>query len=131
VESTPVPTDNIAEFAHVSTPLDEQIDPYGFPGDGREIGPGQTSASLGPYAQTNAQEGKARLGEPQVQPAAESARILEKHIQDQLLDTNAVNVLRNAVFEAALLGTGIVKGPFNFYKKNHMWTRDPQSGERM
>jgi hypothetical protein len=133
VESTPVPSPNIAEFAHVSTPLDEvmQADPYGYNGDGRDLAPGATSASLGPYSDTGAIPGPAKMGEPQISPAAESARILEKHIQDQLLETNAVNVLRNAIFESTLLGTGVVKGPFNFYKRNHQWQRDPMSGERV
>ena len=127
VESTPVP-EGVAEFAKMETPLDQTLqDPYGFPGDGRDLKPGANR--LGPYVDTGAVEGVAKMGEPQVQPAAESARILEKHIHDQLLDTNAVNVLRNAIFEASLLGTGIVKGPFNYYKRVHRWERG-ESGTR-
>ena len=61
-------------------------------------------------------------GEPQISPAAEAARILEKHIQDQLLDTNAVNMLRNAIFESALLGTGLLKALLIFIK-SHQWQR--------
>jgi hypothetical protein len=48
---------------------------------------------------------------------------MEKQIHDQLLDTSAVNVLRSAIFESSLLGTGIVKGPFNHYKRIHKWER--------
>ena len=49
VESTPVPR-NIVEFAHLKTPLDDMnsADPYGYAGDGRELAPGATTASLGP-----------------------------------------------------------------------------------
>jgi hypothetical protein len=126
VESTPVP-EGIAEFARMSGPLEQLEDPYGYEGDGKVLEPGATR--LGPYRATEAVEGRSKLGEPQVEPAAEAARILEKHIHDQLLDTNAVNVMRNAVFEAALLGTGIVKGPFNFYKRVSKWERD-ENGER-
>ena len=128
VESTPVP-EGIAEFAHLSTPLDQQQpqvqSPFGFPGDGMELPPGATSLpSLGKYSDLdNVSPGPAKVGEPQLEPAAEAARALEKHIHDQLLDTNAVNVLRNAVFESSLLGTGIVKGPFNFYKRVHRWEK--------
>ena len=61
------------------------------------------------------------MGEPQISPAAEAARIMEKCIQDQLLDTNAVTVLRHAIFECSLLGTGIIKGPFNYHKTVHNW----------
>ena len=128
VESTPVP-EGIAEFAKMPSPVDEIMeDPYGYPGDGRELEPGATR--LGPYKNTGAVEGPAKVGEPQVEPAAEAARLMEKTIHDQLLDTNAVNVLRNSVFEASLLGTGIVKGPFNFYKKVHKWQKDGE-GNRM
>ena len=54
---------------------------------------------------------------------------MEKTIHDQLLDTIAVNVLRSSIFESCLLGTGVVKGPFNFYKRLHRWERG-DSGER-
>lgn len=138
VESTPVP-EGIEEFAHMRTPVDDlpgQTDPYGFPGDGREIGPGGLSASqphsLGTYGKELGDmvlPGKSKVGEPQFEPAAEQARRMEKVIHDQLLDTNAVNVFRKAIFEAALLGTGVVKGPFNFYKRVHKWEKD-EMGER-
>ena len=139
VESTPVP-EGIEEFAHMRTPVDDvpgQSDPYGFPGDGREISPGGLSASqphsLGTYGKEFGDmilPGKANIGEPQFEPAKEQARRMEKVIHDQLLDTNAVNVFRKAIFEASLLGTGIVKGPFNFYKRIHKWEKDEQ-GERV
>ena len=51
---------------------------------------------------------------------------MEKQIHDQLLDTSAVNVLRSSIFESALLGTGIVKGPFNHYKRIHKWEEGPE-----
>ena len=122
-ESTPVP-EGIAEFAKMPSPADEIQDPYGYPGDGRD---GENR--LGPYEGIGAVEGCAKMGEPQISPAKEAARMMEKTIQDQLLDTNAVNVLRNAIFESSLLGTGIVKGPFNFYKRVHKWERGG-NGER-
>jgi hypothetical protein len=136
VESTPMP-EGIEEFAHMRTPLDEAqqqpMDPYGFPGDGRDLPPGGREAHyLGSYGKEFGEmlvPGKSKLGEPQLEPAAEMARQMEKCIHDQLLDTNAVNVLRKAIFESALLGTGIVKGPFNFYKRVHKWGRNDE-GER-
>lgn len=133
VESTPIP-EGAVEFAHLKGPADETqpVSPYGYPGDGMELEPGATELNFGRYQKLADQiaEGPGRLGEPQVEPSAESARILEKYIHDQLLDTNATNVLRYAIFESALLGTGIVKGPFNFYKRIHRWERDPETGER-
>ena len=133
VESTPMP-EGIAEFAHMRTPLDEtpqQTDPYGFPGDGRQLDPGALTASNGHVLGSYGKEfgdmlvpGKSKLGEPQFEPAKEQARRMEKCIHDQLLDTNGINVFRKAIFESALLGTGVVKGPFNFYKRVHKWERD-------
>ena len=70
---------------------------------------------------TNVREGAARMGEPQISPAQETARQMEKMIHDQLLDTSAVNVLRHSIFECALLGTGIIKGPFSYNKTVHQW----------
>ena len=134
VESSPVP-EGAVEFAHLTSPADqvEMQSPYGYAGDGMELEPGATEINYGRYKalQETLSEGPGRLGEPQVEPAAESARILEKYIQDQLLDTNATNVLRYAIFESSMLGTGIVKGPFNFYKRVNQWERDPETGERV
>ena len=141
VESTPMPM-GIDEFAHLSkVPVADNPaqDIYGFEGDGQELLPGamqatpaQEQTQQGPqaaelggladkYEGANLASGPARMGEPQISPAAEAARIMEKCIQDQLLDTNAVTVLRHAIFECSLLGTGIIKGPFNYHKTVHNW----------
>ena len=135
VEPTPMP-EGIEEFAHMKTPLDEVVDPYGFEGDGRQVPPGALQANqphkLGTYDQEFPDmlaKGPAKMGEPQLKPAQEMALRMEKCIHDQLLDTNAVNVFRQAIFESSLLGTGIIKGPFNFYKRVHKWERD-DNGQR-
>jgi len=136
VESTPKP-EGIEEFAHMKTPVDEMSDPYGFEGDGNELLPGAMSVKephkLGSYGKEFSDmlvAGPAKMGEPQVKPAQKMAMRMEKCIHDQLLDTNAVNVFRQAIFESSLLGTGIVKGPFNFYKRVHKWERD-ENGQRV
>ncbi len=143
VEATPVP-EGVAEFAHLKTPVDDMLDqtspedPYGFEGDGRELAPGSMQAErpkhfLGAYQPTLGDapvvEGKANIGEPQISPAQQSALMCEKVIHDQLVDTNAVTVIRKSIFESALLGTGVVKGPLNLYKRVHRWERD-ENGER-
>ncbi len=139
VESTPVP-EGIVEFAHLSKnpqQPEEEPDPIGFPGDGRELPPGATEATppLGGmadrYEGANLEEGPSRAGEPQVSPAREAARFLEKCMQDQLLDTNAVTVMRHALFECALLGTGIIKGPFNYNKTVHNWSINEETEEKI
>jgi len=134
VESTPVP-EGIAEFAHMQTPLDQAeqpLDPYGFPGDGRQIKPGSMDFLGGlqdKYEGTPLAEGPAKIGEPQISPAQEAALNMEKEIHDQLTDTGAVNVLRTALFEQILLGTGVVKGPMLKNKRLHRWTKNDM-GER-
>ena len=141
VEPTPIP-EGIAEFAHEKTPVDDIIqDPYGFEGDGKELLAGALEATpvenkdflggIAPeYAGVPLAEGPAKLGEPQIEPARETALRLEKLIHDQLIDTNATTVFRNAIFESSLLGTGIIKGPLNFYKRVHKWESNPETGER-
>ena len=137
IEPTPVP-EGIEEFAHLGTPLDDVIDPYGFSGDGREVPFGQPQDNSGDflgglkqrYENANLKPGPSLLGEPQISPAQKTALNMEKQIHDQLLDTSAVNVLRSAIFESSLLGTGVVKGPFNFYKRVHKWERN-EEGERV
>ena len=139
VESTPMP-EGIEEFAHMRTPADEAsqapADPYGFPGDGRTVAPGAMSAddphTLGTYGKDFGDmiiAGKSKVGEPQFEPAKEQARKMEKCIHDQLMDTNAVSEFRKAIFESSLFGTGVIKGPFNFYKRVHKWTTS-EEGER-
>ncbi len=128
-KSTPVP-EGVAEFAHLQMPQSPPTDPYGFDGDGKILEPGALEATTpqdflgglaGKFSGTNLQEGAAKMGEPQISPAQETARKMEKMIHDQLLDTSAVNVLRHSIFECALLGTGIIKGPFSYNKKVHQW----------
>ena len=135
VESTPMP-EGVEEFVHLETPLDQQLeqsDPYGYEGDGRELPAGATEATeleLGPYeddmAQANLAAGPSNMGEPQLSPAKEAARKMEKLIHDQLLDASAVSELRKGLFEQCLLGTGIVKGPFNHTKTIHKWSSDDE-----
>ena len=91
VESTPVP-EGIAEFAHMETPLDQmdQQDPYGFAGDGRELSPGALQAEEpkaflggleGEYGKLPITEGRAKMGEPQIEPAKIAALNMEKMAQ--------------------------------------------------
>jgi len=115
--------------------------PYdvGFAGDGNELKPGaiQTDSDkfLGSLEEeyTNdsgevvVTEGLARSPEmSQIQPAQIAARRMEKLIHDQIEESNGVTELRNALFEAVLLGTGIIKGPFNYNKTLHSWEVDEE-----
>ncbi len=115
--------------------------PYdvGFAGDGNELKPGaiQTDSDkfLGSLEEeyTNdsgevvVTEGLARSPEMvQIKPAQIAARRMEKLIHDQIEESNGATELRNALFEAVLLGTGIIKGPFNYNKTLHSWEVDEE-----
>jgi len=129
VSPTPIP-EGIAEFAHLSSPDEQSVleqiknvplaEVDDFLG-GLEDKYGQAS-SLVPGPAIVPQS-------PEIQPALIAARNMEKQIHDQLMDTNAVSILRKAIFECALLGTGIVKGPFNFNKTIHNW--EIKNGEKI
>jgi hypothetical protein len=51
---------------------------------------------------------------------------MEKLIHDQIEESNGASEIRNSLFEAALFGTGVVKGPFNFNKTLNRWDEDEE-----
>tara|TARA_R110000751_G_scaffold13832_2_gene45879 strand:+ start:3135 stop:5261 length:2127 start_codon:yes stop_codon:yes gene_type:complete len=57
-------------------------------------------------------------------PAMVAAKKMEKKIHDQLEESNANKQLRVAAFEAALFGTGIMKGPFAVDKEYPKWSEN-------
>ena len=145
VTETKVP-EGVSEFAReeeagIETSLPEATEdtspednPYdiGYEGDGRVLKPGATFAT-GKFEDIKLDklaEEKDMLKEGpslnpqilQISPAQEAARRMEKIIHDQIEESNGASEIRNALFESALFGTGIVKGPFNFNKTLHRWT---------
>jgi hypothetical protein len=112
--------------------------PYdvGYEGDGKTLKPGATfakgiiSSSIEEKVENDLVEGFNPI--PQVlelSPSQKTARRMEKLIHDQIEESNGSSEIRNALLESALLGTGIVKGPFNFNKKLNKWEMD-DNGER-
>ena len=109
----------------------------GFKGDGRTLRAGATYGS-GKYIQDLIEDNKDLFEEgtspdpqvPEHAPAKESARNMQRLIHDQLEESNGSSELRSSIFEAALFGTGIVKGPFNFNKTLHHWKKEEGSEER-
>ena len=59
-------------------------------------------------------------------PAMVAAKKMEKKIHDQLNESGASKHLRSMAFEMALLGTGVMKGPFALDKEYPNWN---ESGE--
>ncbi len=116
-----------------------QTNPYdvGYAGDGRIL---KAGASIGNGIFEESLENKAEkqglLAEglvpipqiPELSPAQRAARRMEKLIHDQIEESSGSSEIRNALLEAALLGTGVIKGPFNFNKTLNRWTSE--NGER-
>jgi len=135
VSSTPIP-EGIAEFAHIPSPEEQQLpselkdmplNQLGFEGgDIQEF----LSGLKEKYKGSSLVEGPSILGTAQISPADIAARNMEKLIHDQMTDTGAMTILRHAIFECCLLGTGIIKGPFNFNKTVHNWHISPE-GEKV
>ena len=116
----------------------ESIYNVGFEGDGKTLKPGATlgTGMFEDDVVTQADEqGLLQEGltpnpqAPEVSPAQRAARKMEKLVHDQIEESNGGSEIRNALLEAALLGTGIIKGPFNFNKKLHKWDT-VENGER-
>ena len=57
-------------------------------------------------------------------PAMVAAKKMEKKIHDQLQESGASTHLRSMAFEMALLGTGVMKGPFAVDKEYPNWNED-------
>jgi len=57
-------------------------------------------------------------------PAMVAAKKMEKKIHDQLVESGANKHLRSMAFEMALLGTGVMKGPFAVDKEYPNWNED-------
>ena len=152
VSETKVP-EGVAEHAHLdinnpSPGLETSVgetkeaeNPFdvGYAGDGKTLKPGATHGSgkfeVVPPIDVQAEEAgvlKENLvpiaQALELNPAQKSARRMEKLIHDQIEESNGASEIRNALFESALFGTGIIKGPFNFNKTLHRW--EDVEGER-
>ena len=116
----------------------ESIYDVGFEGDGKTLKPGATLGTGFFEDSIENQLDEAGLLQegltpnpqiPEISPAAKAARRMEKLIHDQIEESNGSSEIRNALLESALLGTGIVKGPFNFNKTLNKWNYN-EEGER-
>ena len=112
--------------------------PYdvGYVGDGKVLKPGATIGT-GKFEEQFVdkvgeekgmlKEGYSAIPEMlELSPAQKSARRMEKLIHDQIEESNGASEIRNALFESALFGTGIVKGPFNFNKTLSRWDENEE-----
>jgi len=125
------------EDDNIGNRIEENVNPYdvGYEGDGKTLKPGATyynglfEDSIEDQAEKAGILKDGASVDPQalqVSPAQAAARRMEKLIHDQIEESNGNSELRNALLESALLGTGIVKGPFNVNKKLHKWDTDEE-----
>jgi len=136
VSPTSVPEDIASRASLKPKEQQEQAprDPYGFNGDGTQIPPGATVSDLmknlnQEYENVGFEEGSSYIGGPQIEPAKMAAEAMEKLIHDQLEESKAITIMRHVFFEMALLGTGILKGPFTDLKEyNSFDTAEDDSG---
>ena len=138
--SNPMPGLEITQ-GEVPDDIGNRIDnPYdvGYEGDGKVLKPGATyyngifEDSLEDQAKEAGILADGISYNPQeleLSPAQRAARRMEKLIHDQIEESKGSSEIRNALLESALLGTGIVKGPFNFNKKLHKWEKS-EDGQR-
>ena len=133
--NNPVPGIETSQEAPIEKEIESPFD-VGFDGDGKVLKAGATYSSSkfeGPLdvqaADSLIEGASANPQAPEMKPAQKAARRMEKLIHDQIEESNGASEIRNSLFEAALFGTGIVKGPFNFNKTLNRWTEE--DGERV
>ena len=138
-ESTPDPS-GVPMYAHIKSEADGETGEedteeetltggVGFPGDGKQLNPGATSNNMSfvddesfEFKGADLVEGVDKTGQGvMISPAKRAAEVMDRIIQDQLLECNASTELRKAVFEACLTGSGVLKGVFTEQKIQHTW----------
>ena len=140
--------DGVAESLHINVdpnaaaagkaldPVTQQPSPKPYLLDGEnKLQPGETlidlSKRLGPVA-NKLESVSDRIVEGDgtspttvtFHPALIAAKKMEKKIHDQLQESGASTHLRSMAFEMALLGTGVMKGPFAVDKEYPNWNED-------
>jgi hypothetical protein len=134
------PTPNIESPSIEPQEEEEEIEnPYdvGYIGDGKTLRAGATLGKGLFEESIEDQAEKAGLLKsgfvpmpevPEISPAQKAARRMEKLVHDQIEESNGSAEIRSALLESALLGTGVIKGPFNFDKTLHKW--QDENGKR-
>lgn len=115
---------------------EKTIPDYGYPGDGKDLEPGETTNSLMTRMGTSLskllapvkdslKEGEGKTPTAVTyHPAAEAAKKLNEKVQDQLAEGKAHNALKKTLFETVLFGTGCMRGPFAVNKEYPKWDED-------
>ena len=88
----------------------------------RRLGP--LSDKLGPVSEKLIEGDGTTPSTVTFHPAMVAAKKMEKKIHDQLNESGATIHLRSMAFEMALLGTGVMKGPFAVDKEYPNWNEE-------
>ena len=132
----PVPGIETTPAEPTEQPTEENPFDVGYEGDGKTLKPGATFGD-GKFQERfleevaklegNYTEGFSPIPtDLEVSPAQAAARRMEKLIHDQIEESNGSSELRSALFESSMMGTGIIKGPFNFNKTLNKWDEDEE-----
>jgi len=132
----PVPGIETTPAEPIAQSVEENPYDVGYEGDGKVLKPGATFAD-GKFQERfleevaklegNYTEGLSPIPtDLEMSPAQAAARRMEKLIHDQIEESNGSSELRSALFESAMMGTGIIKGPFNFNKTLNKWDEDEE-----
>ncbi len=135
IEAPPEP-EGVAKQAFIVPEEFPLEDPYGFKGDGKILDPGATSNSLlaGVYQKyKNILVGKkVEQGPspdpkqfPEIRPADEAAEEMQNYILSQIADGKVMVEIRKMLWEMAVLGTGVIKGPMTYSNTVHSWKNQP------
>ena len=140
--------DGVAESVHINIdpaaaqagdalkPITEQKAPKPYLIDGTtSLKPGETlldlqkrlgplEDKLGSISEKIVEGDGTTAGTVTFHPAMVAAKKMEKKIHDQLQESGASTHLRSMAFEMALLGTGVMKGPFAVDKEYPNWNED-------
>ena len=132
----PVPGIETTPAEPTEQPTEENPFDVGYEGDGKTLKPGATFGD-GKFQERfleevaklegNYTEGFSPIPQDlEISPAQKAARRMEKLIHDQIEESNGSSELRSALFESSMMGTGIIKGPFNFNKTLNKWDEDEE-----
>lgn len=111
IEPTPVPDIDQADRLADQLPSDHQVQ---LPG--------------GPQVKAGGLQAAIKLV---IEEAAQRNNAMQREIDDQLSECKYASVARDAIHDAVLLGTGVLKGPTPLIKTSKRWTVDPQSGSHV
>lgn len=139
VQSTSVPEGGVEDVVHIAPEDAAALSPYGFPGDGQEVPKGADTKTMLGSIQSKLEkflQGKKTVKGPSpdpntspvLTPADEAAFRLQKHIIDQLEEGYFQREARRALWQCAVLGTGVMKGPMTYSQVNHKYKKNQFSG---